>query len=138
MDDSILNTTKKILGLEADYTAFDLDILTHINSVLVTLSQLGIGPTTGFVVEDNSKTWGDLLGTDPLLNSVKTYIYLRVRMWFDPPVTGYHVTAMNEQIRELEWRLNTYREGTAWVDPDPDPPVEEEELDSVFIDGGSP
>lgn len=119
MSDSILDSVKKVLGLDPTYTAFDEDVILHINSVLATLNELGIGPAEGFAIADNTATWEALLGADPTLNSVKTYVYLRVRMLFDPPSTGYLVTAMQEQTRELEWRLNTKREATAWVDPNP-------------------
>ena len=119
MSDSILRSTKKILGIDADYTAFDLDIMTHINSVFFYLSQIGIGPANGFMIEDDDDTWDAFFGTDTNLNAVKTYVYLRVRLLFDPPTTSYMITSMQAQIQELEWRLNTYREATAWVDPNP-------------------
>lgn len=117
MTSSILTSTKKILGIEEEYTAYDLDIITHINSVFSTLSQLGIGPEAGFAIEDAATTWDTFLGTDPNLNAVKTYVYLRVRMLFDPPSTSYAQDSMRKQIEEIEWRLNVYREGTAWIDP---------------------
>ena len=119
MADSILNSTKKILGLEADYSAFDLDILMHINTVFTTLNQIGIGPDNGFAIEDAVTTWDDFLNGDLRLNSVKTYIYLRVRMLFDPPTTSYLISAMKEQVTELEWRLNVQRESESWTDPNP-------------------
>jgi hypothetical protein len=134
-DTSILDSTKKILGIAPDYTAFDQDIITHINSVFSTLSQLGVGPEGGFFIEDNVPVWGDFTVTDPNLNAVKTYIYLRVRLIFDPPATSFHTTAIQEQIRELEWRLTTYREATRWVDPLP-LPVDDEDL--IILDGGTP
>lgn len=118
-DSSILRSTKKILGIDADYTAFDLDIMTHINSVFSILTQLGIGPVTGFMIEDDDDTWDAFLGDDPNLSSVKTYVYLRVRLLFDPPTTSYMITSMKEQIQELEFRLNVYREFTTWVAPIP-------------------
>ena len=118
---SILNDTKKILGLEPAYTVFDLDIITHINSVFADLQQLGIGPVSGFAISDATAVWSSFLGIDLTLNSVKTYMYLRVRLLFDPPTTGYLITSMNEQIQKLEWRLNVQREGVSWTDPDPDP-----------------
>lgn len=119
MEKSILTSTKKALGIASGYTAFDLDIITHINTAFSTLTQLGIGPPVGFMIEDVTPEWPDFMGTDIQLNSVKTYVFLKTRMLFDPPVTSFHISAMNEQIRELEWRLNTHREETAWVDPDP-------------------
>jgi hypothetical protein len=119
MSDSILTSTKKILGIEESYTAFDLDILTHINSVFSTLNQLGVGPAEGFRVEDAGDVWDDFLDGDPRYNSVKTYVYLRVRLLFDPPTTSYHTTALKEEVLQLEWRINAQRESTDYVDPDP-------------------
>jgi len=121
MSASILNSTKKILGLDPDYTAFDEDIITHINTVFVTLNQLGIGPEDGFSIEDAVPTWDEFLDNNPLLNSIKTYVYLRVRLLFDPPATMYLLTSMKEQIQEIEWRINVQREGVSWVDPNPTP-----------------
>lgn len=117
MSNSILTSTKKILGIEDEYTAYDVDILMHINSVFSILNQLGIGPTDGFAIEDKVATWDTFLGDDPRLNSVKTYVYLRVRLLFDPPTTSYLIDAMKQQIQELEWRLNVQREGASWTDP---------------------
>lgn len=119
MAPSILQSIKKTLNLPADYEAFDQDVLMHINSVFSTLHQLGVGPSGGFMIEGGGETWQDLLGNDPRLNNIKTYIYLRVRLLFDPPTTGFHVTAMKEQITELEWRINAHREDTQWTDPTP-------------------
>lgn len=110
MSNSILDSTKKALGLDAAYTAFDVDILMHINTVFSTLQQLGIGPAEGFMIEDSAATWDTYLGNNLTLNSVKSYMYLRVRLLFDPPSTSYHLTAMKDQITELEWRLNVTRE----------------------------
>lgn len=126
MENRILVSVKKLLGLDEAYPAFDLDIMTHINSVFSTLNQLGIGPDAGFMIEDATATWdtflADIDGTpDPKLNSVKTYMHLRVRLVFDPPQTSYLVDAYKEQIREIEWRLNVKREGEKWTDPDPAP-----------------
>jgi hypothetical protein len=129
---SILNDTKKNLGIAADYTAFDLDVLMHINSALATLNQIGIGPAEGFEVEDVTATWADFFGTDLRLNSVKTYVYLKTRLGFDPPATSFHIAALERQIEQLEWRLNVVREGYAWVDPMPAPP------EDTYYDGGTP
>ena len=106
MSKSILTSTKKILGIAEDYTAFDLDIITHINSVFTTLQQLGVGPVEGFMIEDAQPTWEHFLGNDKRLNSVKTYVYMRVRLMFDPPATSFAISSMQEQVKELEWRLN--------------------------------
>lgn len=119
MSDSILNSTKKILGLAEDYDVFDLDIIMHINAVFGTLNQLGIGPEEGFAIEDDTATWDAFLGTDKRLNAVKQYVYLRVRLIFDPPETAYLLAAFEKQIQEQEWRLNVVREGDSWIDPDP-------------------
>lgn len=111
MEDSILNSVKKVLGITADYTAFDADIVMHINSVFSTFHQLGVGPVEGFAIEDATSTWSAFLGDDPRYNSVKTYVFLKVRMLFDPPGTSYLIQAMERQATELEWRLNIVREG---------------------------
>ena len=117
MSDSILNSTKKVLGIDADYTAFDLDVMMHINTVFTTLVQLGIGPVNGYMIEDAAATWDDFLGEDLNLNSVKSYVYLRVRILFDPPATSFTIEAMQKQIQELEWRLNVHRENLSWAQP---------------------
>lgn len=114
---SILSSTKKVLGLDDAYDVFDLDVIMHINSVFADLNQLGIGPADGFAIEGLTETWDSYLGGDPNLNAVKSYVYLRVRLLFDPPATSYLITAMNEQIQKAEWRLNVQREGVAWIDP---------------------
>lgn len=118
MTESILDSTKKILGIEAEYTAFDLDIMTHINSIFSILHQLGIGPASGFRIDDNEAVWSDFVDDDRMI-SVKTYVFLRVRLLFDPPTTSFHQTALKEQYQELEWRLNVVREGDEWVHPEP-------------------
>lgn len=115
MSNSILTSTKKNLGLAADYTAFDQDVIMHINFVFSTLNQLGVGPAVGFAIADSAPTWNSFLAGDLRLNNVKTYVYLRVRMLFDPPQTSYHLSAMKEQISELEWRMSITRENDSWV-----------------------
>jgi hypothetical protein len=124
--DSILDSVKKVLGIDKDYDAFDVDIVMHINTVFATLHQLGIGPEAGFAIEDASPTWEEYLGDDMRLNNIKTYIYMRVRIVFDPPTTGFLLTSMKEQIQELEWRISIRREGDAYVDPVPTTVVEPE------------
>lgn len=119
MEQSILTSTKKILGIAADYTAFDLDIITHINTAFSTLTQLGVGPADGFMIEDVDAEWYDFIEDDIQLNTVKSYVFLKVRQLFDPPTTSYLIAAMEKQIQEFEWRLNISRESTEWVDPDP-------------------
>lgn len=121
MDTSILNSTKKILGLTAEDTSFDLDIITQINSAFSTIWDLGVGPVEGFVIEDDEPTWEEYSPdlSNVQLSQLKTYVYLKVRLAFDPPQTSYALEALKEQIREHEWRLNVRRETTEWVDPDP-------------------
>lgn len=118
METSILKSTKKVLGLAADYTAFDEDILMYINSAFSSLTQLGVGPAGGFTIEDEQKVWADLAVPSVQLDMVKTYIYLKVRMLFDPPTTSFLIEAVNTQIKEHEWRLNMFRE-VAVVVPEP-------------------
>lgn len=126
MEQSILTSTKKILGIAEDYTVFDLDIITHINTAFSTLTQLGVGPSPGFMIESDDEEWEDFIGDDLQLNAVKSYVFLRVRQLFDPPTTSYLIAAQERQIEQLEWRLNTHREATGWTDPDPVNPLSED------------
>lgn len=106
MDDSILDSIKKILGMPPDYDAFDTDLVIHINSVFGILTQLGVGPEGGFSISDNTTLWKAYLGDSKDLEMVKSYMALKVRLVFDPPTIGAVMDAMKEQIREFEWRLN--------------------------------
>lgn len=110
MENSILNSTKKILGIDSDYTAFDLDITTHINAVFSVLDQLGIGPSGGYFIEDAGPEWGDLGLPPNQTNMVRTYVFLKTRMLFDPPTTSFLLDAMEKQIAEYEHRLSVNRE----------------------------
>jgi hypothetical protein len=107
---SILTSVKKALGLDESYEAFDPEILMHINSVFSTLNQIGVGPEAGFQIEDKDATWDDLLGSDPRLNNVKTWTYSKVRLIFDPPTTSFAIAAVQEVIKELEFRIYTLAE----------------------------
>ena len=128
MEQSILISTKKILGIAKDYDVFDLDVITHINTAFSILAQLGVGPANGFMIEDDEAVWDDFIAPpDPQYNSVKSYVYLKTRQLFDPPQTSYLITAVEKQILELEWRLNVRREETSWVDPEP-PPLYNEDI----------
>lgn len=111
MADSILDTIKKVLGIDSDYTVFDMDIMMHINSAFATLHQLGVGPESGFSIEDNTKTWDAYIMPYSNIESVKSYIYIKVRLLFDPPTTSFAIDSMNVQSKELEWRLNVASEG---------------------------
>jgi hypothetical protein len=103
--DSILNTIKLALGVEADYNGFDTNILLDINSALSNLNQLGVGPKEGFIIKGESETWFDFLGDSIQLESVKSYILHKVRLSFDPPSNSFLIDAIQKQIQELEWRL---------------------------------
>lgn len=105
--DSILLSIKKMLGIEPDYEPFDVDIIIHINTALATLNQLGVGPEDGFSIQDEEDTWSDFLAdSHKLLESVKTYVYLKVRLLFDPPSSSAVIEAFNRNISELEFRIN--------------------------------
>lgn len=119
MEQRILVSVKKVLGLPEADTSFDVDIIMHINSALARLNQLGIGPVEGFMIEDDTSMWDAFLGDRPLLNQVKTYVYMAVRLMFDPPGSGYALTSMKEQIDKYEWLLNVVREGDEWTAPVP-------------------
>lgn len=121
----MLTNVKKIVGLAEADTSFDPDIIMHTNAVLSVLTQLGIGPEDGFMIEDATPTWEDFLVGDKRLNMVKTYVYLRVRLLFDPPSTSFVIESLNKQIEELEVRMSIVREGDSWVDPNPPAVVEE-------------
>ena len=104
--DSILTSIKKLLGIEEEYTQFDSDIIMHINTVFLNLTQLGVGPAEGFLIEDDSATWDDFIGDSNQLQAVKTYVYLKVKLLFDPPLSSSVIESINRIISELEWRLN--------------------------------
>jgi hypothetical protein len=105
MTESILTTIKKMLGISEDDTSFDVDIIVHINTAFMTLTQLGVGPEVGFSITDTTKKWSDFLGSLTTIEGVKTYVYLKVRLVFDPPSTSFVIDAIKNQIAELEWRL---------------------------------
>lgn len=104
--ESILTSVKKMLGLSEDDGSFDMDIIMHINTVFTILTQLGVGPNEGFSISDASTTWDEYLPGDVRLNGVKSYMYAKVRMLFDPPQNGAVAEALNRNIAELEWRMN--------------------------------
>lgn len=126
--ESILTSIKKMLGIMEDYTHFDADIIMHTNTVFSIITQLGIGPTKGFSIKDASATWGDFLPENPNIESIKTYIYLKVRMLFDPPTSSAVIESINRSISELEWRLNMTAETTG---------VEIDEGNDVVMDNNS-
>ena len=101
---SILTSIKKLLGITESCTDFDTDIIMHINTVLMTLNQLGVG-TEGFQIEDKDAVWSEFIESDKLA-ATKSYVHLRVKLLFDPPLNSAIIEAIKESIRELEWRLN--------------------------------
>jgi len=110
-DDSILVSIKSLLGSSIDDHDFDQDITILINGALFALQQLGVGPSTGFSISSEAEKWSDLLGTRADLNAVHTYVYLKVRLVFDPPANSFLVKAIEDQIKELDVRLNIQAEG---------------------------
>lgn len=131
MDESILDSIKQALGLDKDYHPFDFEILMHINSVIATLTQLGVGPSSGLVI-DKDTTWSALLLSDSHLNASMSYIFLRVKMIFDPPNTQALVSSYEKRIEEEEWRLVVAAEPYI---PQLIPGVIDE--DPIILDGGS-
>lgn len=101
--DSILISIKKLLGITEDCYSFDDDLILHINTVLAALNQLGVG--NGFSISSEKETWTELLRDDSRLNLVKSYVHLRVKTMFDPPLSSSVAEAMERNIKELEWRI---------------------------------
>ena len=114
MEESILISIKKMLGISESYTAFDLDVIIHINAVFMILNQLGVGPAEGFAIEDESAAWGEFIEEKDMakFNSVKTLMYLKVKLLFDPPTSSATIESFNRLISELEFRLNVAAEST--------------------------
>lgn len=111
LQSSILNTIKQMLGIDETFNGFDPEITIDINSSLMALHQLGIGPSDGFQITSESDAWEDLTVDVSQLNGIKTYIYLKTRLLFDPPSNSFLVQSMEKQIQEFEWRLNVDAEG---------------------------
>lgn len=116
MNQSILTSVKKMLGMTEDYEPYDPVIIMHINSVLTILNQLGVGPSEGFSISDKTSTWSDFTSDDKKLEAVKSYVYLKVKLLFDPPLSSTVMDAMNRMISELEWRLNIEAESSGKED----------------------
>ena len=104
--ESILTSIKKLLGIAEDYEHFDSDIIIHINSVFSILTQIGVGSDIGFSISDKTATWSDFISDSTNLEMVKTYVYLKVKLLFDPPLNSSVTNSMEKTISELEWRLN--------------------------------
>lgn len=114
--ESILTSVKKMLGITEEYTHFDMDIIMHINSVFMILNQLGVGPEKGFYIEDETATWADFLEDPTSLQLVKSYIYMKVRLLFDPPANGTVLKSMEQLISEAEFRLNVAVDNGGFTD----------------------
>lgn len=107
MEESILTSVKKIIGMTEDYDVFDADMIMHINTVFMVLRQLGVGPANGFTIKDASAKWSDFIPADDIrFEGVKTYMALKTRLVFDPPSSSIVKACIDENIKELESRLN--------------------------------
>ncbi len=104
--ESILKSIKKLLGIPEDYDCFDQDIIMHINSVFMVLNQIGVGPEKCFVIEDDTSEWVDFMDDKENIEAVKAYVYLKVRLLFDPPANSTMLKSIEDSIREYEFRLN--------------------------------
>ena len=113
--DSILTSIKKLLGITEEYENFDQDIIMHINSAFMILNQLGVGPKSGFSINDKSSTWDEFIPESSNLEAVKTYVHLKVKLMLETTLRSTVIEAIKSQINELEWRLNV----------SVDPPIDE-------------
>lgn len=105
--ESILISIKKLLGIMEDDDSYDTDVIIHINTVFFVLKQLGVGPKDGFHIEGKSEVWHDFIPNDNEIQAVKTYVFMKVKLIFDPgALSAAVVTSYQESIREFEWRLN--------------------------------
>lgn len=129
MLESILISIKKMLGIEADYDAFDTDIIIHINTVFMTLQQLGVGPESGFRITGKDETWSMFLNDLKHLEAVKTFVYIKVKLAFDPPTSSFVLASLERQAGELEWRLNVQAESKQTMDSKI---ITFEEIDEMF------
>lgn len=114
MDESILTSVKELLGIADEITDFDMDIVIHINTVFGILNQLGVGPAEGFSITDKTSKWSDFIGDAKNLETVKSYVGLKVRLLFDPPTSSAVTESINRLVSELEWRINVT------IDPEDD------------------
>ena len=119
MEEGILNLVKKVLGYNSDVTAFDQDIIMFTNSVLNILTDIGVGPSDGFRIEDDTATWEDFLGTNKRLEMCKSFVYIKVRLQFDPPQVASAVAAMEKIAEEYMTRIQ-------WIVNYPDPVLTED------------
>lgn len=106
-NDSILTSIKKLLNIDEDYTDFDQDIIIHINSVLSNLTQMGIGVEQGLAISDKTATWSDFISDSKKVNQIRSYVYIKVRILFDPPQNSFTLEALKQEAKEMEYRLYT-------------------------------
>ncbi len=111
--ESILTSIKKLLGITEDYPYFDTDIILHINSVFTIINQLGLGPKDGFIISGKDEVWSDFIEEPKICEAIKTYVYLKVRLLFDPPQSSALIEAINRSISEFEWRLSIIHDDLA-------------------------
>lgn len=116
--ESILTSVKKLLGIDEDYKQFDTDIIIHINTVFMVLTQIGVGPSEGFSISDEYSTWEDFTDNKTFLNSVKSYMYLRVKLLFDPPLSSAAMDSLKKLADEFEWRLQVAAENNSSEEED--------------------
>lgn len=112
LSDSILTSEKKLLGITEDYEEFDAELIVHINTIFGTLEQLGINSGTKFKIQDKFAVWTDFISDSEMIEEIKSYMYLRLRLLFDPPANSFVVNAFQEQIKEFEWRINVKGDNT--------------------------
>ena len=110
MDESILTSIKKLLGVPEDYEHIDQDIIMHINSVFMILNQIGVGPSDGFSISDKTAIWSDFISDNNKFEAVKSYMHMKVKLMFDPPLQSSVIECMNRMINEMEWRHNVSAE----------------------------
>ena len=110
--DSILTSVKKLLGIDEAYEHFAADLIMHINSVFMILCQMGVGPSTPYVITDSSDEWTDFSDDVETMNAVRSYVFMKVRMIFDPPQNGTLMDSLKQLIDECEWRLNVLKDKT--------------------------
>lgn len=129
MEESILGSIKKLLGIHEDDTTFDMDVMIHINSAILALTENGIGPQNGFAIKGSTEKWSDFLGSSSLLEASKTFIYLTVKLVFDPPTSSFVIDAYQKQLNEIIWRLNIIEDDN----PFDDPPSEGEYYEGEYV-----
>lgn len=115
--DNILQSIKKMLGPSGSYEYFDTDLKIHINTVLFRLTQMGVGPSKGFSIKDGNETWKDFISDIEKIEAVRTYVYMKVKLIFDPPQSSIVKSCIDETIKELEFCLNIAGESNKEVDP---------------------